>query len=121
MDNDAVQKPSMPHYQRHVLLCSGKHCDRDGSRSLIRYMKEALEGLGIGQDQVRVNRAGCLGVCTQGALMCVYPEAVWYCGVDQAAIDRIIQQHLLGDEVVTELQFHHNRFDQSRMVDGMMA
>ena len=107
-----VNKPTLPNYQRHVLLCAGKQCDPEGARALVRYMKDALAGLGIGPERVRVNRAGCLGVCTQGAIMCIYPEAVWYCRVDQAAVDQIIREHLLGDRIVEALRFHHNRFAQ---------
>jgi len=117
VDNGELKNPSIDQYQRHVLLCAGKCCDKncakDGDRTLVRYMKSALKSLGIGSDQIRVNRAGCLGVCSVGAIMCVYPEAVWYCGVDQAAVDRIIKEHLLEGVVVTDLLFHRNEFNQS--------
>ena len=104
-------KPTLVDYQRHVLLCAGKHCDPGGERALWRYFKEALDRKGVGGARVRANRAGCLGVCTQGAIMCVYPEAVWYCAVDEEAVDRIIDQHLIGGEVVESLVFHRNNFD----------
>jgi len=117
LNNNAIpSRPTIHHYQRHVLLCSGKKCDHNESRALIRYMKGVLKSMEIGSDRVRVNRAGCLGVCKQGAIMCVYPEAVWYCNVDQEAVDRIIHQHLIGNVVVTDLLFHHNQFNDPEVV-----
>jgi len=106
-----TEKPAIVQYQRHVLLCAGKSCSDNESRRLLCYMKATLKSLGMGKDQVRVNRAGCLGVCNEGAIMCVYPEAVWYCRVDQAAVDRIIKEHLIGGSVVEDLQFHRNNFE----------
>jgi len=105
-----MEMPTIPHYQHHIIICAGKHCDDTGDRSLVRYLKSLLETLGIGSDQVRVNRAGCLGVCTQGAILCIYPEAIWYCRVDHAAIDRIVREHLLGGKEVEALVMHRNPF-----------
>ncbi|MDX8408814.1 MAG: ferredoxin [Mariprofundales bacterium] len=105
-----MMMPSLVDYQRHVLLCAGKHCDQGGERALWRYLKAALDAKGIGANRVRINRAGCLGVCTQGAIMCVYPEAVWYCRVDEDALDRIVDQHFIGGEVVESLLFHRNTY-----------
>ncbi len=107
-----MDKPTLARYDRHILLCAGKKCDPEGERSLVRYLKAQLEALGMDKRQVRVNRAGCLGVCTQGAIMCVYPEAVWYCRVDQAAVDRIVREHLIGGRVVEDLLFHRNEWPQ---------
>ncbi|MDQ6963288.1 MAG: ferredoxin [Mariprofundales bacterium] len=112
------QRPSIANYQRHAILCAGRCCDEEGSRSLLHYMKDLLRSLGVGVDRVRLNRAGCLGVCREGAIMLVYPEAVWYCGVDQAGVDRIVREHLLGGEVVEDLLFHRNQFDQSEGVEA---
>ncbi|MDQ6951293.1 MAG: NAD(P)H-dependent oxidoreductase subunit E [Mariprofundales bacterium] len=103
--------PTIVNYQRHVIICAGKTCDSTGDRTLVHYLKSELEARGIGSDRVRVNRAGCLGVCTQGAIMCIYPEAVWYCRIDQASIDRIIDTHLIGGDVVTDLVMHRNQYD----------
>jgi (2Fe-2S) ferredoxin len=34
--------------------------------------------------------------------MVVYPEGVWYCGLTEKALDRIVDGHLLGGGVVEE-------------------
>jgi (2Fe-2S) ferredoxin len=38
--------------------------------------------------------------------MCVQPDGTWYYNVTPANMDRIIEQHLCGGEVVDDLVFH---------------
>lgn len=90
-------------YEKHVLLCCGKHCD--ANRDVMMYLKQRLQDSGL-SSRVRANRAGCLGVCVDGPIMVIYPEGVWYRAVDTQAIDRIIEQHLLHDQWVDDLLIH---------------
>jgi len=53
---------------------------------------------------VRINTAGCLNRCSEGPVMVVYPEGVWYTYVDQEDIDEIIDEHLTGGRVVERLK-----------------
>ena len=73
--------------------------------------KKAEEKLGDLSDYtnpVRVKRSvtSCLGVCIGGPLLAVYPEGIWYHHVDEAALDRIIEEHLRHNRPVEELIFH---------------
>ncbi|HXH71807.1 MAG TPA: NAD(P)H-dependent oxidoreductase subunit E [Mariprofundaceae bacterium] len=101
-------KPKLERYRRHAILCAGKKCEPAQDRALMQYLKKRLteEGLDTGEDMVRANRAGCLGVCEQGPIMVVYPEGVWYCRLNEANIDRIIEMHFKGGKAVSELVFH---------------
>jgi (2Fe-2S) ferredoxin len=49
--------------------------------------------------------------------MVVYPEGVWYCGLTEKALDRIVDGHLLGGGVVEEHARgpgHHERLEGPR-------
>ncbi len=85
--------PAIAPYRYHALLCAGKNCTT--GLNLVKYLRARLqeEGLDQGSNHVRVNRAGCLGICTQGPIMVVYPEGVWYAALDEVVIDRIIERH----------------------------
>jgi len=102
-----LNKPTIPPYKRHAIMCCGKSCGEN--LPLLNYLKKRVAdaGLTMGDpDAVRVNRAGCLGVCCEGPIMVVHPEGVWYCRLDEAGIDRIVEEHFKGGQVVESLAFH---------------
>jgi cob(I)alamin adenosyltransferase len=45
-------------------------------------------------------------VCSDGPIMVVYPEGIWYHHVDEAALERIYEEHILGGQPVEALIFH---------------
>lgn len=102
-----MPKPMMMPYKRHAIMCCGKSCGEN--LPLLNYLKDRVveAGLVVGDpDAVRVNRAGCLGVCVEGPVMVVYPEGVWYCNLNESAIDRIIEEHFRGGRVVEAFAFY---------------
>lgn len=101
--------PIMSAYGRHVLICNGTYCDPNGQAArLYRRLAARLGELGQYDNPERVKRGltPCLGVCAGGPILVVYPEGIWYHHVDEAALDRIIDEHLREDRPVEEYIFH---------------
>ncbi len=101
--------PRMDPYERHVLVCTGGFCSPDRlGRDLYALLAELLqrEGLLFGPSRVKRGETPCLGVCSGGPIVVVYPEGVWYAGVTPELLDRIVRDHLRDGRVVEEAVFH---------------
>lgn len=98
------------YYQRHIFFClnqrSGNQacCAQHAAQEAFDHCKQAIKQSGHAHPGgVRVNKAGCLDRCAGGPVAVVYPEAVWYTYVDLHDIDEIVNQHLIGGQVVSRL------------------
>ena len=100
--------PWMEPYSRHVIICTGGFCspDRRG-RALYSQLASLLEreDLLFGPTRVKRGETPCLGVCTAGPIVVVYPEGVWYSGVTPELLERIVVEHLKNDKIVEEAVF----------------
>lgn len=106
--NDAA-KPQMEPYSRHVLVCTGSFCSPEGSgRELYSLLAELLqrEELLFGPTRVKRGETPCLGVCSDGPIVVVYPDGIWYYRVTPALLERIVVEHLKQGKPVDEAVFH---------------
>jgi (2Fe-2S) ferredoxin len=104
-----VIKPKMMDYHRHLLVCIGDRCTKNGEgQALYNELKVKLKEAGLDKGDLRVKRtrATCFGTCKSGPLLCVQPEGVWYYDIDSKKLDRIIEEHFIQNQPVTEY-IHH--------------
>jgi len=82
-----------PNY--HILVCNSYRvagdaqgvCNKKGGAQFVQYITEACGDRGI--DAV-VSTTACLNVCAQGLVMVVHPNNFWYGGINEDAIDEIL-------------------------------
>ena len=84
----------------------GRPCCQDhGAREMRDYAKARVKDMGLsGIKAVRVNIAGCMDRCSEGPVIVIYPEGVWYTYESQSDIDEIIDRHLVAGELVERLR-----------------
>jgi (2Fe-2S) ferredoxin len=100
----------MIRYKRHVFVCLNERdpsdprgcCKQRGSEQIFKALKEGAAKAGLKGD-TRINRAGCLDHCELGPSVVVYPEAVWYHVPTVEDAQDIVQEHLVGGNVVERL------------------
>jgi len=101
----------MPKPARHVFVCSQNRpaghprgsCGQKGCAEVVdELMKQWQQRQAF--TQVMVTPSGCIGPCSMGPNVLVYPEGVMYSNVTKADVTEIFDEHLLGGKVVERLK-----------------
>ncbi len=110
-----VETLGLDRIQRHVLICADQTkplcCSKEAGLAAWNHLKTRLKELKLDTptierpDCIFRTKVNCLRVCDQGPIMVVYPDGVWYRAASPEIIDRIIQEHLIENNVVQEYAF----------------
>ena len=97
-------------YRSHVLICGGTGCASSGSLTFEDKFTAAMEKHDLNKE-VKLVKTGCFGLCEAGPIVVVYPEGAFYSRVEDADIEKIVDEHLLKGRIVTDL-LHASAVDE---------
>jgi (2Fe-2S) ferredoxin len=100
-----MQKPKY-----HVFVCSSSringqqkgYCFSKDSVSIVQRFMEEIEGREL-SGEVMVTNTGCMGICTKGPVVVVYPEGIWYKEVTPDDVEEIVEEHFENGRPVSRL------------------
>lgn len=99
-------------YRRHLFVCTqtrdggGKpSCGGRGGAALINAIERELSRRGSGLPPIAVTGCACLGPCFDGPNAVVYPDGVWYAGLEVDDAPALVDYLLGGAELA------HRRYD----------
>ncbi len=83
---ESSQKPAK------ILVCQKSDCRRRGSDGICSLLAKELEERGL-QDQVTIQKTGCLKQCKAGPNVVMLPDKTRYSNVEPEEIPTLIEQH----------------------------
>lgn len=91
-------------YRSHVLVCGGTGCTSSHSAEIIEKLEQELKAKDL-ENEVKVIKTGCFGLCALGPVMIVYPEGCFYSEVKVEDVPEIVEEHLLKGRMVKRLLY----------------
>lgn len=95
-------------YDYHVFVCCNqkaegkKCCGEETGLDAVKFLREQVKALQTDK-KIRVQRAGCLDVCSKGPALVVYPEGCFYHYHDKEDLRKIAECHLLEGKTAENL------------------
>lgn len=89
----AIEKP-----KHHIFVCSSARltgenkgfCLQQNSKEIIAALVEEIQDRDLESD-VMVTNTGCVGLCTKGPVVMIYPEQIWYGNVSVDDVEEIME------------------------------
>ncbi|MEE8603027.1 (2Fe-2S) ferredoxin domain-containing protein [Euzebya tangerina] len=101
-----AEKAKMATMQQHVFVCTASDCK--SGKDVAKTLKHGIANAGL-RAELTVTKTTCMNICKGGgSVVVVYPDGVWYGGVDTGLAKRIVAEHLVGGSPVEDATFLSN-------------
>lgn len=96
-------------YKKHIFICTNQRaegdrvcCGEQRGLELVKSFKKEIKDRGLNKT-MRAQKTGCMDICEYGPNVVVYPDGVFYGGVEPQDITEIVDRHLINDQPVKRL------------------
>jgi len=104
-------------FDKHIFICTNQRaagsakpfCGEAHGMEIVDAFKKKLKAKEL-MIKVRAQRTGCLDVCSYGQTVVVYPEGIFYVGVELSDVDEIITEHIINDRPVKRLILDKSKY-----------
>ena len=100
----------------HILVCTGTGCSSSNSPKIIEAFERELKTQGMDQE-ARVVKTGCFGLCAMGPVVLIYPEGAFYTHVTPDDVPEIVSEHIVKGRIVQRLL--HKEGDAAEKVTSL--
>jgi len=96
-------------YEKHIFICTNQRkpgkrvsCGEEHGEALTSAFKKLIKAKNLNV-KMRAQRTGCMETCELGPSVVVYPEGVFYGGVQLEDVEEIVTEHLENNRIVERL------------------
>jgi len=98
-------------FDKHIFICTNQRAGKPGEKpscgethgmEIVEAFKAKLKAKKL-PIKVRAQKTGCLDVCLYGQTLVIYPEGIFYVGVELKDVDEIIEEHIIHNRPVQRL------------------
>ncbi len=104
--------------EKFVFVCNNNRpkghprgsCRSLGSAEVLAKFDESFQTNSL-YGKVSLVETGCMGPCSKGTIVAIFPDNCWYKDVTAEDVEDIVKSHLIGGEVVERLHFKDSDWD----------
>lgn len=98
-------------YNKHIFICTNQRapdaprrsCGEAHGMEIVDAFKKKLKELNL-PIKVRAQRTSCVDICDFGQTIAIYPEGIFYVGVELSDVNEIIIEHIVNNRPVERLK-----------------
>jgi len=102
-----AKKLHLDSLRAHILVCTAGNCaTKPEQKRAVKDFRKQLKERGLTQRKggAMCTGVGCLQVCGGGPIAVVWPDGTWYRDATPENLERILEEHIVGGEVIEELR-----------------
>lgn len=109
-----LDRPAAPSPENHkidILVCGVAGCASSGSLKIADAIEEQIRENKL-EEEVKVIKTGCFGLCAEGPIMMICPEHVMYTKVSAEDVEEIFESHIKGGKIVKRLLAGEKEYEE---------